>query len=166
MPPSAFSLSIHSCQPLHTCTTHAPAAYSNVATNTTAIPCTIGAYGPAVFPDCLYISVIFQAHWLWTHCRRGIEKLLRMATTPSAIPATVKGSQLPCAFCKIARFLFTTYSPRTVDIHGLATLLSSQASLLAVFTHWKTVCTLIMLDSTYFAERKFYLQTVHSARLR
>ena len=33
--------------------THAPAAYSNVATNTTAIPCTIGGHTLAVLAHCV-----------------------------------------------------------------------------------------------------------------
>ena len=32
---------------------HAPAAYSDVAVNATAIPCTIGGYTPAIVPSCL-----------------------------------------------------------------------------------------------------------------
>jgi len=52
VPPSAFSLFIHNCQPLYRYT-HTPAAYSDVATNTTAIPSTKGAHTPAVFPGCL-----------------------------------------------------------------------------------------------------------------
>ena len=52
IPPSAFSLSIHKCQPLYRYI-HAPAAYTDVATNTTAIPCTMGVHVPAAFPGCL-----------------------------------------------------------------------------------------------------------------
>ena len=40
--------------------THAPTAYSDVTTNTTAIPCTIGMHTPAVFHKGHH--VIFQAH--------------------------------------------------------------------------------------------------------
>ena len=58
LPPSAFSLSIHNSQPLYRYT-HAPAAYSDVTTNTTTIPCTIGAHTPAVFHKGH--QVIFQA---------------------------------------------------------------------------------------------------------
>ena len=51
------SACVHNCQPLYTTVgTHAPAAYSDVADNTTAIPSTIGAHAPAVLPglpDCL-----------------------------------------------------------------------------------------------------------------
>ena len=39
--------------------THAPAAYSNVAAKTTAVPCTVSAHAPTVLSS---ISVIFQAH--------------------------------------------------------------------------------------------------------
>ena len=56
MPPFAFSLSIHNCQLLYRYT-HTPAAYSDVATNRTAISCTIGAHTPTVF-----IRTIFHAH--------------------------------------------------------------------------------------------------------
>ena len=50
--PSALSLSIHNCQPFYRCA-HAPAAYSDVANNTTGIPCTICMHTLAVFPGCL-----------------------------------------------------------------------------------------------------------------
>jgi len=43
----------------HMVGTHALAAYSNVAANTTAVPCTVSAHTPTVLS---FISVIFQAH--------------------------------------------------------------------------------------------------------
>ena len=52
---SVFSLSL----PLsllvyqHTVYTHTPAAYSDLAANTTTIPCTVGVHALAVLPACL-----------------------------------------------------------------------------------------------------------------
>ena len=41
------------CIHRHMVGTHAPAAYSNVAANTTAVPCTVSVHVPTVLPGCL-----------------------------------------------------------------------------------------------------------------
>ena len=40
--------------------THVPAAYSDVAANTTAVPCTIGAHTPTIHHGCLPYASAFK----------------------------------------------------------------------------------------------------------
>ena len=75
--------------------------------------------------------------------RRGIEKSLCMINTLSAIPATVKGSQPPCVFCKQPGL--SSELVALVQYRCWRSSYFSQASLIALFTHWKTVCTLLLV---------------------
>ena len=65
---------------------------------------------------------------------------------------TVKESQLPSAFCKVARGIFTTCSPHTVNVHIPATppkhLSSPSLPIGKLCMHcscWKVVCRVKML---------------------
>ena len=76
-----------------------------------------------------------------------------MINTLSVILATVKGSQPPCAILRSQVHLHNfqpSYSRCSRSSY------SSQVSLVTIFTHWKTVCTLPVLESILQSENVPY----------
>ena len=63
LPPSVFSYTtVIGCIHRHTVGTHAPAACSDVAANTTTVPCTVSAHTLTVLSGYV-VSVIVRAHF-------------------------------------------------------------------------------------------------------
>ena len=87
------------------------------------------------------------------YINRRLRRKVAMHHKPSAIQATVKGSQLPCAFFKQPGLSSQLGSPRTVDVHVLATPKHFSSPSLPI---GKVCATLLMLESILQSENVTY----------